>query len=267
MGGSSRRGRRYTFRPGTTYVSLIRPASATTHMGHILLPTSRVYNLGAQKGMKSLRHPRLSLNNTELDVVQNYKYLGVVLDTSLTFTNHVKKTIKSVAHKVYILSRVRKYITEVAALSLLKTMVLPFFDYGDLLYESTNQTYLLKLQRLLNRALRNVFMNGSNLSVKELHVKANLVPLCDRRRVHLLQFMYLRSQKTEYVDNRNLLTRAHGKKLLRVNMPRTEKYKKCVAYKGAIIWNSLTIEDQSAESYNAFKMQSKRNARIKYINS
>ena len=71
------------------------------------------------------------MNDKVLEVVQTYKYLGMTLDSSLTFTNHIKKTIKTIAHKVYILSKVRKYITEAATLTLLKTMVLPFFDYGD----------------------------------------------------------------------------------------------------------------------------------------
>ena len=63
------------------------------------------------------------------------------------------------------------------------------------------------------------------------------------------------------MDNRNLLTRAHGKKLLLVNMPRTVKYKKSVAYKGAIAWNNLSLEAQTAESYEAFKLKCKKNAR------
>ena len=207
------------------------------------------------------------MNDKVLEVVQTYKYLGMTLDSSLTFTNHIKKTIKTIAHKIYILSKVRKYITEAATLTLLKTMVLPFFDYGDYLYESGGQNYLLKLQRLLNTALRLVFNNSNNLSVKQLHVKSNLLPLNDRRNVHILQCMFQRAQKSRYLDNRNLLTRAHGKKLLLVNMPRTEKSKKSVAYKGAIAWNNLSLKAQTAESYEAFKLKCKKNARLKYVNS
>ena len=103
-----------------------------------------------------------------------------------------------------------------------------------------------------------MFNNSNNLSVKQLHVKSNLVPLNDIRNVHILQCMFQRALKTKYVDNRNLLTRAHGKKLLLVNMPRTEKYKKSVAYKGAIAWNNLSLEAQTAESYEAFKLKCKK---------
>ena len=82
-----------------------------------------------KKSIKYVRHPCLKMNDKVLDVVQTYKYLGMTLDSSLTFTNYIKKAIKTIAHKVYILFKVRKYITEAAALTLLKTMVLPFFDY------------------------------------------------------------------------------------------------------------------------------------------
>ena len=105
---------------------------------------TKVMVFGSQKSITSVRHPCLKMNDKVLEVVQTYKYLGMTLDSSLTFTNHIKKTIKTIAYTVYTLSKVRKYITEAAALTLLKTMVLPFFDYGDFLYESGGQNYLLK---------------------------------------------------------------------------------------------------------------------------
>ena len=53
----------------------------------------------------------LSLNNTVLEKVCSYKYLGFILDDHLNFNKHVKELTKIVTHKLYLLSKIRKYLT------------------------------------------------------------------------------------------------------------------------------------------------------------
>ena len=167
----------------------------------------------------------------------------------MNFNKHVKATIKTVAHKVFILSKIRRYINEKAALSLFKTMVWPFFDYDDFIYEAANNALLTKLQRLFNRSLRVVFINREAQSRVELYRKAYVVPL----------------EQPQFVDNRNLLTRAHNKKLLHVPYPKCEKVKNSVAYKGSILWNELSTERQQAESYDIFKNETKKYDHTRYF--
>ena len=72
------------------------------------------------------------------------------------------------------------------------------------------------------------------------------------------KFAYRRSIQPKYVDNRNLLTRAHGKKLLLCPRPRTERFKNSVVYTTAKCWNELSLDEQRASSYNSFKLKTKK---------
>ena len=72
-----------------------------------------------------------------------------------------------------------------------------------------------------------------------------------------MNFMYKRAKIPKYVDNRNLLTRAHNKKILKVLRPNLELSKHSIKFKGSVLWNSLDAGLQSASSYKSFKGKSK----------
>ena len=60
--------------------------------------------------------PPLTIQDSTIDLVFQYKYLGVTIDEILSFRAHLNKTIKIVAHKISLLGRIRFYITNDATL-------------------------------------------------------------------------------------------------------------------------------------------------------
>ena len=40
--------------------------------------------------------------------------------------------MNKILHKMYMLSRIRQYLTEKSAILIYKSMLLPYFDYGDM---------------------------------------------------------------------------------------------------------------------------------------
>ena len=109
---------------------------------------------GSRVRLKHVRCPKLSINNVNIDFVHQYKYLGVILDSHLTFNKHLNNTIKITAHKINLLAKVRQYLTEAASLIINKTMILPYFDYGDILFINSPKKLLNKLENLQKRALK-----------------------------------------------------------------------------------------------------------------
>ena len=108
------------------------------------------------------------------------------------------------------------------------------------------------------RHIRIISYYNPLISINELHVSNKLPYLVGRRQAHMLHFMYKRAQQPKFIDNRNLLTRAHDKKLLVVYQPKTEKVKSCLAYKGSIAWNMLDINIESSATSNNFKFKTKK---------
>ena len=119
------------------------------------------------------------------------------MDPYLTFNKHLNNIIRITAHKINLLAKVRQYLTDDASLSIYKTMILPYFDYGDILFMNSSTKLLDKLDRLQRRALKLCIRVGANTPDNILLRTANVAFLYKRREAHLLNFMY---KKREYLE-------------------------------------------------------------------
>ena len=69
----------------------------------------------------------------ELEVVTSYKYLGVWLDGTLSFSQHISKLQDSVKSRLGFLYRNRSSFNPAAKLTLFQMTILPMLDYGDVI--------------------------------------------------------------------------------------------------------------------------------------
>ena len=51
-------------------------------------------------------------------------------------------------------SKIRRYLNVQSAVTIYKTMILPYFDYGDIIYMSSNSPEIRKLDKNHIRGLR-----------------------------------------------------------------------------------------------------------------
>ena len=215
--------------------------------------------MGSRSMVKKHRFvPKRKIDGVALEYVFQYKYLGVTIDESLTFHNHLKNTIKILAHKIYMFKKIRHYITEDAAVKIYKTMVLPYADYGDIFFINANNNQLKKLQTLQNRALRICLNVALVTPIEILHQSAQIPLLRMRREVHLKMFMFKSKTNIDRLSMRNIRTRLHDAPVFEMIKPTCEKYKSNVYYKGAILWNTLPVHIRNILTYEEFKSRQKR---------
>jgi hypothetical protein len=221
---------------------------------------TKIMIFGTAIKIKNLPTPKITLDGKELVGVQIYKYLGVTLDGSLTFTDHIRAMRSTINNNLYLFRRIRDRLTLTAALSVYRGMILPFFDYADIAYEGCSKAQLAKLQRMQNSGLRTVhYQQGESLSTVELHSKYKITTLEIRRKQHLANFMYCRSRKPKYLANPTTVnTRAEAKIKLATIQPKIEKVKQSILYRGSKLWNALGVDHQNKNSYNKFKRATKR---------
>ena len=117
---------------------------------------------------------KVYLGQMEVEVVNHYRYLGVILDSNMTFHQHIGNVFKLVAHKLFLLQKCRGFLTQEIALRIYKTKVLPYFDYCDVIYSGVANTLLTKLQRLQNRGLRICLKSPPRESTLRLHLYAQV---------------------------------------------------------------------------------------------
>ena len=93
---------------------------------------------GTRNMVKKAKNVQLPVRCLPLQTVPTYKYLGRSLDSALTLNYHVKNVSNMISYKAILLGKIRKFLTEKVALKIYKSMILPYFDYGDVIYNNTN---------------------------------------------------------------------------------------------------------------------------------
>ena len=87
--------------------------------------TKRLTKIGRIK----LRH-----EESELQRVPTYKYLGMTLESTLSLKQLLSYVVRTFFDKIYILTRVMKYLSYRTALLVYKSMILPYRDYADIVH-------------------------------------------------------------------------------------------------------------------------------------
>ena len=213
---------------------------------------------GTRQRVKNIKNLNVSLLNTFIQHVPSYKYLGITLDSSLTFNLQIQQTISKVSHKLYILSKLRQFLTVKTAVLIYKSMILAYFDYGDIIYVFSNKTELQKLERLQERCINICTRTYGRDNIDNIRSTFKLPTLEKRRNCHIKNFMFKRNKNVEENLENDIQPRSKTSKQIIVKKPNLEAYKRSIIYSGASRWNALKNETKNIEIFEVFKFHQKR---------
>ena len=103
--------------------------------------------------------------------VNKSKYLGILFDVKLTFSDHIKVFKSKISKYVGILSKLKYFLLKDALLKLDHALIHFNLNYGIPAWGNTYPLYLLKLNRLQNKAMKIVTCSGWNDSAFSLFKK------------------------------------------------------------------------------------------------
>jgi hypothetical protein len=86
-----------------------------------------------------------TLDGSDLEYVDNYKYLGVCLDCKLSFQTHIKQLQSKIKSRIGFLFRNKASSTHAAKHTLVKLIILPILGFGNVIYKIAFKTLLSKL--------------------------------------------------------------------------------------------------------------------------
>lgn len=88
-----------------------------------------------------------------IELVSTFKYLGIVIDRNLSFSDHIDYLVKKIGKKIGFI-RTCKYLSEWCIRTVYNTIIEPYFIYCSSILFLCNKTDLAKLQILQNKAVR-----------------------------------------------------------------------------------------------------------------
>ena len=218
---------------------------------------TKIMAFASRSRVKKCKEVDIRIDGEKLKLVPYFKYLGLTLDSTLNYSKQVASVLKLICHKMTLLAKLKKYLNGDSALLIYKTMMLPYFDYADVIICKANQKDIDKMQTLQNKCLRICVGGDRRFDTNRAHKLAKVPFLKDRREAHVCNFMYKRKNNVTLLNNREIRTRAHDAPLFNVPIPRCEAFKRSVSFHGSSSWNNLSVKIRNTENYSAFKLRSK----------
>ena len=135
--------------------------------------------------------PQLYLDGTQIPVVNEAKFLGVIFDKKLSFLPHIKN-LKAKCQRMLKLLRVLAHsdwgADRKVLLRLYRALVRSKLDYGCIVYGSARKSYLQQLDPIHHQGLRLALGAFRTSPKKSLYVEANEPSLQSRRKKLSMQY-------------------------------------------------------------------------------
>ena len=100
----------------------------------------------------------LSIFDCDLDSVNKFKYLGIMLASDFTWSDHIEYVISKVNQRLGLLRRNKHLLPFNARLLFYNSLVLPDFDYGDLAWGKKNNVTLMNDLQVLQKKAANIIL-------------------------------------------------------------------------------------------------------------
>jgi hypothetical protein len=135
---------------------------------------------------RQLQYPSLFMNDCSIEIVNEFNFLGIVFDKSLTWKCHVNAVCKKVSKAIGILNKLKNYLPSHALKTIHNSLVLPHFNYGLLLWGSRSNK-VFPIQKKVIRILTN---SKYNAHTSGLFKQLNILRISDMYTLNLYKLCY-----------------------------------------------------------------------------
>ena len=212
--------------------------------------------VGTNSKIAALNNPeQMKHMNCNIRFVRECVYLGIVINSTMLLVPLVKNVKKRVNSKMFLLRKLRKFITFDASIAIYEQMILPLIDYAGFLLIGCRICDKGELQKKQNDILR-ICDNSrisDRVSIEKLHVKCKILSLEQRMRKQLLWLMYLLSKDNKLIKTPVRETRNAVKIVFKVPSRISPKYDKSPFHIGTKLWDELSSDIQSVPTVYEFK--------------
>ena len=209
----------------------------------------------------------LKFENTALQLSTDHKHLGITLNETATWTNHIDEIVCKANKRLGILRNLKYSLNRDSLHLLYTTYIKSLLEYADTVWDNIPQHLSNRIEAINKNAIRCITGLTVSARSENLYNESGLLPLAKRRKFHRLVQMYkithdlspnyLRdllppstAERNPYiVRDRNQLTN-----FLCITESFRNSYLPCTIRE----WNSLPNDIRTSPSVESFKYQLKQ---------
>ena len=200
------------------------------------------------------------MNNTKIERVEHFKFLGVTLDETLSWKYHTNQIATKISRTIGVFNQLKKFLLSFTLHTLYNSLILSHLNYGILEWGSKTER-LFKLQKKCIRVITN---SKYNAHTGPLFKREKFLKIDDLYKLNVLKFFFKYEQlnlpvyfQSSFITVRSDIHNYRTRNCAKLSLPKT-KHKfaeKCIRYQLPKIINSTSksITDKiNTHSYYGF---------------
>ena len=223
------------------------------------------------------------INKQAIDEVISVKYLGILIDSQLTFKNHIDELSKKVSRAIGVLYKLRPYVTAKILTNVYYAIVYPFLLYGVVVWGNACKTLLEPIHIMQKKIVRMITYNDNYPTIPgplahspPLFHKLNMLNIYDIYNLQAGKFVFESLNNigpaqsiikfvraSEIHDHNTRYAEVGGFYVVSV---RTKKYGlKALKVEGKTVWDAIPTHIQDSQTKKSFIVNYKKSLISTYV--
>ena len=114
---------------------------------------------------------------TSLECKEHVKYLGILLDSNLSWKFHIEYVALKISKIIGVIACLRHFVPLCTLLNIYSSLIFPYLSYGLAAWGQAAKTHLLKLLVLQKRVLRLMYFFEPRAHAVSLFITLNILPI------------------------------------------------------------------------------------------
>jgi hypothetical protein len=139
-----------------------------------------------QSKRKQVRKPVIVMNGTTIDYVDSFNFLGLTLNHTLTWKNHIEVISVKISKTIGILNKLKQYFPTSILQTIYNTLLVPHFHYCLLTWGTDTH----KIHVLQKKALRIISCSNYISHTEPICKRLNVLKISDLYKLRILKLYY-----------------------------------------------------------------------------
>ena len=135
---------------------------------------------------RNVTYPPLLIDNVAIEFVQNFNFLGIILNQHLKWGPHIEMIMKKVSKTTGVMKRIKNCLPTNALLNIYHALISPHLNYGVMIW-GRNVGDILKMQK---RVVRIITKSRYNAHTNQLFRRLRILKIQDLCALHDYKFCY-----------------------------------------------------------------------------
>jgi len=221
---------------------------------------TKALTISLKKNLNNIQLP-LSFNNNILETVNSHKHLGIEINSTLSWKEHLLTIGENASKKLNVLAQLKYLLDRKTLTTMYTSFIRPAMEYGSIIFcncTDTEEEFLEKIQRRALRIITGAIIRTRTINLNNEIYLESLKTRRDRS-VLLFFFKIINNMVPDYLLELKPENKKQGRYMLRNQTDLVEpwcrltKYRKSFLPHAVSLWNKLDDKITAIKDYESFK--------------